>query len=176
MNQRSASRLAWGIGVICLGCVIAGVVLLVLDWKAIDSPYTTQAPWIANAIIVGALGILITTRRGRHPIGWLLMAIAFGNATDVLADFIWIRGLLSGAPAASWVEWPAWFDSQGGGVGAFLLVFLIFFFPNGRLPSPRWRWVAWAAALAGFVEVTSRAGAGTRIRGSVPVPAAMVAA
>jgi len=31
-------------------------------------------------------------------------------------------------------------------------------------------------ALAGSVEVTSRAGAGTRIRGSVPVPAAVVAA
>jgi signal transduction histidine kinase len=31
-------------------------------------------------------------------------------------------------------------------------------------------------ALAGFVEVTSRAGAGTRIRGSVPVPDAVVAA
>jgi signal transduction histidine kinase len=32
------------------------------------------------------------------------------------------------------------------------------------------------AALAGSVEVTSRAGAGTQIRGSVPVPAAVVAA
>jgi signal transduction histidine kinase len=31
-------------------------------------------------------------------------------------------------------------------------------------------------ALAGSVEVTSRAGGGTRIRGSVPVPAAVVAA
>jgi len=29
MNQRSASRLAWGIGVIYLGCVIASVVVAV---------------------------------------------------------------------------------------------------------------------------------------------------
>ena len=30
MNQRSALRLAWGIGVLCVACVIASLVLLVL--------------------------------------------------------------------------------------------------------------------------------------------------
>jgi signal transduction histidine kinase len=145
--------LAWSLGIISLVCVIASLVLLVVDWKAIDSPYTSQAPWIANAIIVGALGVLIVTRRARNPIGWLLLAIAFGNATNVLAYFIAIRGLLNGASPNSWVEWPTWFYSQTGGIGAFLLVFLIFFFPNGKLPSPRWRWVAWTALIASLVLV-----------------------
>ena len=31
MNQRSALRLAWGIGVLCVACVIASLVLLVLE-------------------------------------------------------------------------------------------------------------------------------------------------
>jgi signal transduction histidine kinase len=153
MSQRAASRLAWGIGVLSTACVIASLVLLVLDWKAIDSPYTSQAPWIANAIIVGALGILIVTRRARNPIGWLLLTIAFGNATNLLAYFFAIRGLLNGASPNSWVEWPTWFYSQTAGIGAFLLVFLVFFFPNGRLPSPRWRWVAWASFVASLVLV-----------------------
>jgi signal transduction histidine kinase len=151
VSQRSATRLAWSLGVVCLACVIASLVLLVLDWKAIDSVSTSQAPWIANAVIVGALGLLIVTRRARNPIGWLLLAIAFGNATNVLADFIAIRGLLTGSSPNGWVEWPAWFYSVTGGIGAFLLVFLIFFFPDGKLPSPRWRWVAWTALVASLV-------------------------
>jgi signal transduction histidine kinase len=153
MSQRSASRLAWGIGVLCLACVIASLVLLVLDWKAIDSPFTSQAPWIADAIIVGALGTLIASRRAANPIGWLLLAIAFGNAINVLADFTAMRGLLAGAAPTGWVEWPAWIFNQTGGIGAFLLVFLIFFFPNGKLPGPRWRWVAWATLIASLVLV-----------------------
>jgi hypothetical protein len=68
VSQRGASRLAQGIGVLSAACVVAAVVLLVLDWKAIDSPYTSQAPWIANAIIIGALGLLIVTRDARNLI------------------------------------------------------------------------------------------------------------
>lgn len=67
--ERRAVPLAWGIGLTNLVLVAASVVLLALDWKAIDSPYTAQAPWIANAIIVGALGVLIATRRPGTPSG-----------------------------------------------------------------------------------------------------------
>ncbi|MFI5284875.1 MAG: histidine kinase [Candidatus Dormibacteria bacterium] len=155
MSQRHALRLALGIGAVYLACVIASLVLLALDWKAIDSAYTSQAPWIANAIIVGALGILIVTRRPDNPIGWLLLAIAVGNATNVLADFAAIRALLSGASPNGWVEWPAWYYNQTAGIGAFLLVFLIFFFPDGKLPSPRWRWVAWASFAASLLLVAA---------------------
>jgi signal transduction histidine kinase len=155
MNQRTASRLAWGIGIINMILVVVGIVLLAMDWKAIDSALTAQAPWIANAVIVGALGVLIASRRSRNPIGWLLLAIAVGNAINVLADFIAMRGLLSGASVTSWVEWPAWIFSQTGGVGAFLLAILIFFFPDGKLPGPGWRWVAWATAVVSVVLVVT---------------------
>ena len=85
----------------------------------------------------------------------MLLAIAVGNAINVLADFIAMRGLLSGASAASWVEWPAWIFSQTGGVGAFLLAILVFFFPDGKLPGPGWRWVAWATAVVSVVLVVT---------------------
>src|SRR5580700_5325182 len=83
MNQRTASRLAWGIGIINMILVVVGIVLLAMDWKAIDSALTAQAPWIANAVIVGALGVLIASRRSRNPIGRLLLAIAVGNDINV---------------------------------------------------------------------------------------------
>jgi signal transduction histidine kinase len=141
MTLQSARRLAWSIGTFCFVLVIASVVLLVLDWPAIDSPFTAQLPWFLDAVITGVLGVLIATRRPHNPIGWLLLAIAVGNSIFLLAEFTAIRGLLAGASPAGWVAWPAWASNWLGGVGAVLLCVLVVFFPNGRLPSPRWRWI-----------------------------------
>jgi signal transduction histidine kinase len=151
----SAARLAWGIGLLCLGLVGADVVLLVLDWPAIDWTTFSQsiAPWFLDAVIAGALGVLIAARRPRNPIGWLLLAIAADNALLYLsAEFIAIRGLLAGAAPRSWVEWPAWVFNWSGFPFACLLGFLIFFFPDGRLPGPHWRWVLWFAVAASIAS------------------------
>jgi signal transduction histidine kinase len=147
-GQRTATRLAWGIALLSAALLVASLVLLILDWRAIDSVFTAQLPWYLNTIITGVLGLLIATRRPRNPIGWLLLAISLGNAVDLPADFLAMRGRLSGASPRSWVEWPAWVFSWSGGLGADLLAFLIFLFPDGRIPGPRWRWAAWLAAFA----------------------------
>jgi len=140
MTSRSALRLAWGIGALVLALVVFSLVLLALDWAVIDSPFTAQLPWFLAAVITDVLGVLIATRRPRNPIGWLLLAIAVGNAIYLTAGFIAMRALLAGASTTGWVEWPAWVFNWIGGVGAVLLCFLIVFFPDGRLPGPRWRW------------------------------------
>ncbi len=150
VTPRSAARLAWTIAGVCVVLVVASLVLLALDWKAIDSPFTAQLPWYLNAVIVGALGALIAARRPHNPIGWLMLAIAFGNAIYLVADFFAMHELLTGAsPTSGWVEWPAWVYNWIGGFGAFLLAFLIFLFPDGRLPGRRWRPLAWIAIAAG---------------------------
>jgi hypothetical protein len=150
--ERRAVRLAWGIGLCSLGLVVASLVLMALDWKAIDSPVTAQLPWYLDAVVAGALGVLIAAGRPRNPIGWLLLAIAAGNAVYLTADFIAIRALQSGTSPAGWVVWPAWVFNWTGGFGAVLLGFLIVFFPNGKLPGPRWRWAAWFAVAASAIS------------------------
>jgi hypothetical protein len=146
---QAARRLAWGIGAACLVLVVASLVLLATDWAAITDPSTAQTPWFITAIATGTLGVLISSRLPRNPIGWLLQTIALGSAIYLSADFIAMRGLLSGAGPNSWVEWPAWVFNWSGGLGAFLLYLLILFFPNGGLPGPRWRWAAWLVAGVG---------------------------
>ena len=154
--ERRAVRLAWGIGLCSLGLVVASLVLLALDWKAIDSPLTASLPVFLGALITGILGVLIAARRPRNPIGWLLLAIAAGDAIYLAADFVAIRGLLTGASPRSWVAWPAWVFNNTGTLGVILLVFVILFFPNGRLlPGPRWRWAAWVLFAAGMVLIAS---------------------
>jgi signal transduction histidine kinase len=132
--------------------VIASLVLLVVDGPAIDSPFTAQTPWFLDAVITGVLGVLIATRRPRNPIGWLLLAISFGNAIYLVGGFVAMLGLLHGASPSSWVGWPAWVFNWTAGFGAFLLLVLVFFFPDGRLPGPRWRWVTYFAVVANLVS------------------------
>jgi signal transduction histidine kinase len=152
--ERRTVRLAWWTGLWSLGLVVVSLVLLALDWKAIDSPGTAELPYFLGAPIAGILGVLIAARRPRNPIGLLLLAIAAVDAIYLLADFVAVRGLLAGATTRSWVVWPACvFNATGNGV--ILLGFVILLFPNGRLlPGPRWQW---AARLVFVIAVVSRA-------------------
>src|ERR1700680_415049 len=103
--ERRAVRLAWSGGLCALGLVTASVVLLALDWEAIDSPGTAQLTLFLGAPINGALGVLIAIRRPRNAIGWFLLAIAAAGAVYLFTDFLAIRGLLSGAAPDGWVAW-----------------------------------------------------------------------
>jgi signal transduction histidine kinase len=154
--DRRAVPLAWGIGLCSLGLLVASLLLLLLDLKAVNSLATAQLQYFLQAPLVGILGTLIATRRPRNPIGWLLLTIAGADVIHLLADFIAMRGLLSGASTRSWVTWPAWVYTSNEGLGAILLAAVALLFPNGRLlPGPRWRWVAGVAFAAGTVMFVS---------------------
>ena len=154
--ERRAVPLAWGIGVFSLGLVVASLVLLPLDWKAIDSVRTARLGYFIGAPITAILGVLIAIRRPRNSIGWALLAIAMADSICVFADFTAMRGLLSGASPRAWVAWAAWVYNNAFGIGAFSLLFLVFVFPSGRvLPGPRWRWAAWVGLTAAVALTAS---------------------
>lgn len=89
------------------------------------------------------VGALILARHPRHRVGWLFLsagvvggggAFAEGYATYALS----VRpGSLPGGEVAAWA--PAWLYVVG--TGSVLLALLLF--PDGRLPSPRWRILLW---------------------------------
>ena len=102
------------------------------------------------ALVVAApfavVGVLVASRRPRNPIGWLFLAfavvVAFAASADRYASYALVEHPGS-LPGGDWVAWTAsgiWHPAFGFFVFSFLL------FPDGRLPSGRWRPVAWIAA------------------------------
>ena len=90
---------------------------------------------------------MIAARR-RNRIGWLFVAFGLASALLAFAESYFIRGAIvtpGSLPAARMVGWIAWVLWPS----VFLfLALLSLLFPDGRLPSLRWRPVAWALAIS----------------------------
>jgi signal transduction histidine kinase len=113
---------------------------------------------VVGVLVVGVpavMGWTIQQRRPGHPIGWLLMAhaafLTVSFSFDAYADWSIHRhgGELAGtalAAYASQATWPAWFAG---------LAAIAYVFPDGHLPSPRWRPFAIGAVVAfvGFMTI-----------------------
>ena len=89
--------------------------------------------------------------RPENPIGWLFCAIGLLWAVIhfigeyAIHALLAVPGSLPAGEVASWLyTWP-WVLGLG------LIVLLCLLFPNGRLPSARWRWFARLSTLLTFV-------------------------
>ena len=154
MSARAASWLAWALCATTLSLLTLVVLLILLGWS---TPMPSGWPaWEGQAIlvvgIVGApiLGGLIASRRPHNPYGWLLLGLAFGLALVLSAQVYAAYSLVAepgSLPAAQTVGHVV---AAEGWMAAFtLLPMLLLLFPTGRVPSRRWRYVAWAVAVAG---------------------------
>jgi signal transduction histidine kinase len=113
---------------------------------------------IANFIAfmsMGVVGALILSRDRRNVIGalllWAVISIAIAFAATEWSGYLYEHGSTS---LAAWVGWPG---STFWLIGFFpLLIFLPLLFPDGKVPSPRWRisaWIGLAWCSLGFLAV-----------------------
>ncbi len=150
ISVRTATWLAWAVWAVCVALIVFA---LVLDFLTEDSyPFEPgERPEPGFAVLTGILslayptvGALIASRLPSNPIGWIFCGIGLlHNAqrfTMAYADYALIEKL-----ALPWGEYGAWFSTWIGFAIPTLGVFLMLLFPDGRLPSRRWRIVVWAA-------------------------------
>jgi hypothetical protein len=102
------------------------------------------------------VGCLIASRQPRNAIGWILIAIGFLWALDSALEGYALYGLVTNPgslPGARWAnaldEW-LWVVSVG-----LMGTFLFQLFPDGRLPSRRWRPLAYLSGAALVLTVAS---------------------
>ena len=113
---------------------------------------------VVTALVGGlfiAVGWAIVTRQPRNTIGWLLMAIPLTVMLSVaVGDYATAAlktrpGSLPFGVAAAWLD--RWLIVLA--LGVFIPIFLLF--PDGKLPSPRWRPVLWLVIGSFAVTITT---------------------
>jgi hypothetical protein len=131
------------------------LLLILLGWST-PLPQGLK-PWRDQVIslvgIVGAplLGGLIASRRPNNGYGWLWLGFGLGLALQLLAESyaayaVAVQpGLLVAPRTISRVL------ALGGQLALAFAPFLFLLFPTGRLPSRRWRPLAWIAGISGAV-------------------------
>jgi hypothetical protein len=105
-------------------------------------------PYVLAILSAATMGAVLASRRPRHPVGWLLLALALAVMASGVTDGYARYGLLgrpSTLPAARWV---AVYSPATLYLGFVCVGFVLLLTPSGSLPSPRWRWWARVAAAA----------------------------
>jgi len=168
-RSRTTSRAAVVAGVcgIALLLLVAAVVPLAI--LARQSPVGAVGSSIAFGVPCAAVGFVVAWRKPRNPLGWFMLAVGAGLVLSndaglyAAADYRlrhgdlplgWVAVLLQPLWAPAFLSYP--------------LVILLF--PDGRLPSRRWRWVMWsylavgALLPVGIYVITVRTVVANRIR------------
>jgi len=158
MARGNAQILAWGIAAAVAVSQFAWLVFLWLNLDRVPTSVANQLPIHVESLFliasISVVGALIVSRHPRHTVGWVLLIAAGSVVVDAAlrvyaTDGLHVRpGVLPGAEYAAWVAEWLWFPAMAG-----MLTFLPLYFPDGRLPSPRWK--PWAIGLAVWLTLTT---------------------
>jgi hypothetical protein len=146
-----ARGIAWLAWAASGGLLLAAIVFAALNGGAPkpDDPFRPAAVAVLGVLVLvsATVGAIVVTRHPRHSIGWLFCSAGVLTAallaTDGYAEYaLFVEpGSLPGARISAWLS-TSWL----GGTGILLITtFGLLLFPDGRLPSPRWRPAAWLA-------------------------------
>ena len=166
---RRAWATALAVTVLVGGTVLVAAAATVVSVRAgiLGSSWTL----LTSASVIALVGGFLAGRRPRHTVGWLLLATGLPFLVGQGAEGLARIGLdhPPAGPAAETALWVANWIYPPALVPLFVLVALTF--PDGRLPSRRWRGlVVLAAALAVILGVFGAFGQSTLVLGDMRVP------
>jgi hypothetical protein len=121
----------------------------------------------AGALMYAASGRLIASRRPDNAIGWLLGSIGLALAVSMFAEQYAVYGLVTEPGAVPAPKAVGGLAGTAAAVTVVLLFYIVLLFPDGHLPSPRWRPVLWAMAVVFAGWGSRQFQAGTTITGGI---------
>jgi MFS family permease len=145
VSTRNAGRLAWSLAA-------TSVLLFAASMAFYTAGVGADSGQVLSLLIIlgfSGVGALVASRQPGNAIGWIFCGAAlFGPALGNLANaYAWYW--LDGHPASEGLAKAGAAYASLGWMPEVLvpITFLLLLFPDGRLLTPRWRPVAWCAAL-----------------------------
>jgi hypothetical protein len=154
MSARHTALLVWAV---CVGAALATLVLLALGAGESTPGYSFGLggfgglSFVFSSLAFGTVGALVVARVPGNPIGGVFcllgVMVGLGDLTYQYADYaLFVPPSLPAGEAAAWVQ------NLGLPPGFGLLAVALLLFPDGRLPSRRWR-PALGLALVGVMLI-----------------------
>ena len=145
MTSRAASLLAWALWALGLAGLVAGFVLSVANGSRLDRSELSQA---TAFLAIGTTGLVVARRRPQNPLGWIYLGVWAGTGVlfSLFSEYArWATVTHPGAPFGTFAVWLGnWIWVL---IATPLVTFTFLLFPDGHLPTPRWRPVALSVAV-----------------------------
>ena len=153
MTGRAPRLLAAAVAVLAIALEAATLVLLAKN-GSMSSLEDLGFNGVAITV-VGAtypmVGWLLASRRPGNPIGWFFLVMGVSLAGTAFLHQYAVYGLVTAPGAVPLADVASWMAAWSWVPGFLALPMMILTFPDGRLPSRRWRPVLWLVAIAAFV-------------------------
>jgi hypothetical protein len=166
--RRWVRAAAWLLAGLTACVLVAMPVLLGLNASRVAPVRIGADALLAVAVAVGvATSQRIISRRPGNAIGWLLGLIGLALAASMFFDQYALYGLGTAPGSLPAARTAGWAAGVTAAVTVLLLGFLILLFPDGRLPSRRWRPVLWALVVVTVFWVVGQFQADTTVTGGI---------
>jgi hypothetical protein len=146
MRSRSLAWVLW----VAVVSLVGGALILGLanrpEIPLFDAPLIIIPPTFAT------LGALISSRRPGNVMGWIFLATGILGGVQMFSGQYATVALVPDGSTLPGADLAAWFATQAQNAFPISILFLVLLFPDGRLPSRRWRPLALAMGV--FLAVT----------------------
>jgi len=160
--------LVWWLTGLTTAVMVAALVFVTLNADRMGAPRTALNAILAAAMLLYAgTGYLIASRRPGHAIGWLLGSIGLALAASVLAEQYALYGLATAPGEVPVPKLVGCASATTAAVTVALLCYIVLLFPDGRIPSPRWRPVLWSLGVVFAGWGSQEFQAGTTVTGGI---------
>ena len=143
LNRSKPSLLAWALFAIVTALALFDLANDLANHPAGDSLLSALADSLVLALLViefAFLAALIVSRQPRNVIGWLMMAVPLAFIMDYFSRSYLEQFPTPPAEATALLFIAVVFNNITWLFFIFPLLFTVLLFPDGRPPSPRWRW------------------------------------